>query len=142
MKGLIFSIAIALFSTAALATDGAGLVKAGLEAYKAEGASAAIDVWLKGGGLEGSKAAISQVGAFTQVESYYGRLEGYEIARVHDISERSQMILYVMHFHNGPAYGRFQAFKKSDGTWVATEFKIHTEAAAVWPGKLVFGQSM
>ena len=140
MKKIILASLLILCSVNILAADGSDLVKRGLEAYKKSGSLDAINVWLKGGGLEGSKAALAQVGSFAQIESYYGKYEGYEIKKVNGISEKSQMILYVMHFHNGPAYGRFQTFKKTDGTWVATEFKFHTEAALVWPSELVFGE--
>ena len=141
MKKIMIAMSFFLLSTAIRADDGADLVKRGLEAYKKSGATEAVNVWVKNGGLEGSKAVIAQASTFTQIETYYGDFESYEIVKINNISERSQMILYVMHYESGPTYGRFQAYKKLDGTWVATEFKFHTEAVQVWPSETVFGKN-
>ena len=57
-------------------------VKQGLEAYSAGGAKAAIETWIKGSGLEGSKAAVAQANVMRQVEDFYGKYEGYDIVDV------------------------------------------------------------
>jgi len=117
-----------------------GIVENGLKAYKQQGAKAAMEAWVKGSGLEDSKAAISQANSLLQIEDYYGSYQDHEIVKVNDISKRSKMILFVMNYENGIAFGKFQAYKSSKNGWVATEFKFHTEAALIWPRDSVYGK--
>lgn len=136
---LIVSLIITPLSFAASSTA-EGIVESGLKAYKKSGAKAAMMAWVKGSGLENSKAAISQANSLLQIEDFYGSYEDHEIVKVNKISKRSKMILFVMNYENGIAYGKFQTYRSSKGSWVSTEFKFHTEAALVWPGKYVFGK--
>ena len=129
-----------LFSSTAFATNSPeALVENGLKAYISNGAKAAIVEWIKGSGMDGSTQALSQAGALTQIEAYFGDVEGYEVLGVNEITKRSSMTLFVINYQKGAAYGRFQSYKKSDGTWVVTEFNFNTEAVQAWPSTVVFG---
>jgi len=137
----ILTIAILLFATTAHATNKTAeeLVINGLTAYQNNDARAAIQTWIKGSGLEGSKEALSQANTIKQIEDFYGAYESYEIVKSHKISKRSTMVLFVMNFNKGITYVRFQVYKTKDGSWVATEFKFHTEASQIWPLSDVYG---
>ena len=141
MKLLVLFITITL-STASFAANNSAqsLVESGLEAYSKNGARAAIKAWIIGSGLEGSKDALSQANTLKQIEDFYGAFEGSEIVKTHSISNKSAMILFVMHYNKGITYSRFQTYKTKTGQWVATEFKFHTEASQVWPTSDVFGE--
>ena len=139
MKRYLFVVAL-LFPSISFAVSKTAeeIVEKGLSAYKEEGAKAAIVEWIKGSGLENSKRALSQSNHLAQIEDYYGPYFGSEIIEVNAVSERSKMILFVINYENGIAYGRFQAYQSKEKGWVATEFTFHTEAALVWPADKVF----
>ncbi len=140
MRVYILAVALLLPSVSfAISETAEGIVESGLEAYKNKGAKSALKAWVKGSGLENSKAALSQANSLLQIEDYYGPYNGHEIVKVHSISERSKIILFVVNYENGIAYGRYQSYKSKSNGWVATEFKFHTEAAIVWPNSEVFG---
>jgi len=121
-------------------TDATSIVTRGLGAYAKGGAKAAIESWIKGSGLEGSKEALSQANVLRQVEDFYGEYEGHDIIKDHQISERVHMIIFVMNYKKGPLFGRFQSYRSNSGQWVATEFKFHTEAALILPNNVVYGE--
>lgn len=121
-------------------SDAISIVKRGLDAYAKGDAKAAIESWIKGSGLEGSKEALSQANVLRQVEDYYGEYEGYEIVKDHKISKRVHMVIFVMNYKKGPLFGRFQSYHSNSGQWVATEFKFHTEAPVILPNSVVYGK--
>ena len=134
---LTFTFSSATFAAGKSAQD---LVESGLKAYAKNDARAAIQIWIKGSGLEGSKNALSQANSLKQIEDYYGKYENYEIVRSHKLSKRSTIILFVMNYSKGITYAKFQAYKTKSNVWVATEFKFHTEAARIWPKADVYGK--
>jgi hypothetical protein len=141
MRILILMLALMVPLAAVAENDEATLiVKRGLEAYAKGGAKAAIESWIKGSGLEGSKEALSQANVLRQVEDYYGEYEGYDIVKDHKISERVHMVIFTMNYKKGPLFGRFQSYRSNSGQWVATEFKFHTEAAVILPNSVVYGE--
>lgn len=114
------------------------LIKAGLSAYSENGAKSAIEAWIKGSGLEGSKEALSQANSINQVEEFYGTYIGYDIIRKNELSERSKIICFAINYQKGVLYGRFQVYRDINNKWVATEFKFHTEAINAFPPDIVF----
>jgi len=132
-------IALGLGSASA-DTGGKDIVIDGINAYKENGAKAAIETWIKGSALEGSKEALSQANSIRQIEDFYGNYIGYEIVKEHAISDRSSMFLFVINLEKGPIFGRFQTYRKADNQWVASHFNFHTQATATWPEKSVFGE--
>ncbi|MCG7996973.1 MAG: hypothetical protein JAZ06_16325 [Candidatus Thiodiazotropha taylori] len=143
MNKRIFTLILALLIPTVSFAEGenaTSIVTRGLEAYSKGGPSAAVKSWIKGSGLEGSKEALSQANVLRQVEDFYGSYEGYEILNNHKISNRTNMVLFVINFTKGPMFGRFQSYRTESGEWVATEFKFHTEATLVFPSKFVFGE--
>lgn len=121
-------------------TPATSIVVSGLEAYKTGGATEAIQGWIKGSGLEGSKEALSQANVLRQVEEFYGEYQGFDIIRDHEMSPRVHMIVFVMNYEKGPLFSRFQSYLSDSGKWVATEFKLHTEANMILPNNVVFGR--
>ena len=138
----ILPLILAIISNAALANDGEGatsvLIK-GLEVYSEKGSRAAIETWIKGSMLEGSKDALAQANMLNQVQDFYGNYEGYEIVSNNSISNRVHMITFLMLYEKGPVFGRFQSYKTLSNEWVATTFQFHTEASQVWPSHTIFG---
>ncbi|MBW1982435.1 MAG: hypothetical protein JRJ12_14565 [Deltaproteobacteria bacterium] len=142
MKKVVLAIVLLVLVPAASFAEkdaATSIVKRGIEAYAKGGAKAAIETWIKGSGLEGSKEALSQANILKQIEDYYGEFEGYEIVKVHQISERVHMVIFIIDYMKGPLFARFQAYRTRSGQWVATEFKFHTEAASILPKSVVYG---
>lgn len=110
----------------------------GVQAYMKGGANAAINEWLKGSALEGNPQATSQANSMRTIEDFYGKPEGHEILSESPVSERSVMLLAVINFQKGPVYARFQLYKLATGSWVVTEFKVHTDATQLFPNSALF----
>ena len=141
------TLAVCLFvSTLALpslaqekpATSARALVERGLNAYLKDGATAAIQAWIKGSGLEGNTQSISQANTLRQFEDFYGKPESFDVIRENVIAPRSQMVIFAVNYTKGILFGRFQAYQTKSGEWVATEFKYATEAAMILPLEIAF----
>lgn len=142
MLSVVLVLCSTFLTTSAFAADpGAkALVERGLSAYLASGPDAAIKAWLKGSGMEGNTQALTQANSLRQIEDFYGKPESYDIVKENAISPRSQMIVFSINHVKGVIFGRFQVYRTKSGEWVATEFKFHTEAAALLPSEMVFGK--
>jgi hypothetical protein len=98
-----------------------------------------MEVWLKGSPLESNKEALSQANVLRQIEDLYGKFDGAEIIKEHQISSRVRTIIAVLHYSRGPVFGRFQVYETSQGNWAVTEFNFHTDADTILPQRIVFG---
>lgn len=112
------------------------IIGAGLAAYKSEGAAAAIKAWLKGSPLEGSKEAMSQVGAIAQVETFYGKYVSYQVLQQRELGSTTQLVYLIMNFEHGPLFAKMTLFK-SGAEWTIVSFKFHTEADQVLPASML-----
>lgn len=137
---LLLSWVAVPLSTFAAEPGARALVECGLSAYLGSGPDAAIKAWLKGSGMEGNTQALTQANILRQIEDFYGKPESYDIVKENAISPRSQMIVFSINHVKGVVFGRFQVYQTKAGEWVATEFKFHTEAAAILPSEMVFGK--
>jgi hypothetical protein len=138
----IIAIAIAFIATTTVsfAQTAVGVIERGLNAYLNGDAPAALKGWLQGSAMEGNTQATSQANMLRQIEDFYGKPESYQVLSEQALSERSRMVYFVINFAKGPAYARMQVYKTSSGSWVATEFRFHTDSAQILPAQLVFGQ--
>lgn len=144
MLSVVLVLCSSFLTSSVLAADpGAkALVEHGLSAYLSGGPDAAIKAWLKGSGMEGNTQALTQANSLRQIEDFYGKPESYDIVKENAISPRSQMVVFAINHAKGVVFGRFQAYRTKSGAWVTTEFKFHTEAAAVLPPEMVFGKQL
>lgn len=138
---------IALLATAILACNAYAqapnartLFESGATDYLKSGAASAISTWLKGSALEGNTQATSQANTLRQIEDFYGKPESFEFVSESSITNRSSIVLGVINYQKGPLYARFQIYKLPTGLWVATEFKFHTEAAQIFPERVLYGR--
>lgn len=112
-------------------------VERGLAAYATQGATAAINTWIKGSALEGNTLATTQANSLRQIEDFYGKPQGGEVLKEVPLSERVRVLYFTVTYEKGVAFGKFQAYRQGDGTWIATSFFFHTEAAQIWPASLL-----
>lgn len=138
---LLASLVVIIVPLSALA-DASGatqLVERGLNAYLEAGPDAALKIWLEGSGLEGNTQALTQANSLRQIEDYYGKPEGFDIVMEHAITPRSRMVVFAVNYAKGVMYCRFQTYLLKTNAWVLTEFKFNTEAAAILPSNIVYG---
>jgi hypothetical protein len=117
----------------AAATD---IVLAGLKAYQEKGATEAIAAWIKGSAMDGSKEALSQAGQFERIETFYGKLTGWEVLREEPIAATSTLIFVSMNYEKGPIFARFHLYRGSTG-WMIANFDFNTKPEAVMPSVLL-----
>ena len=108
--------------------------------YSEEGAEAYLEALLKGGPLEGSKEAMSQVNMLRTIEAYYGAYVSFEVVREVDVGKRSAFIYYVLNYEQGPVFGRATGHRRGE-SWCVVNFKFHTEAEQIWPAPLLVGEN-
>ena len=113
------------------------VVEAGLKAYKAEGAQAAIKEWAKGSPFENNPQALSNANVLKQIEDLYGSYLGFEPVQVHDVSPGTQIVYFVMNYAKGPLFARFVLFRTGSQS-VVVSFKFHTDVEQVFPLGLLY----
>ncbi|MGH9587535.1 MAG: hypothetical protein ACRD3F_11325 [Acidobacteriaceae bacterium] len=114
--------------------DGAvpDVVLAGLQAYKNGGAQAAVQAWIKGGPLDGSADASSDVRALDQIQQAYGGYRSCDVIHAGDLTRRIRVIYLAMYFERGPLFAKFVVYR-TGATWVLTSFKFNSDADAILP---------
>lgn len=108
------------------------IVRAGLEAYKNGSAPAAIQAWVKGGPLDGSATASTDVRALDEIQQSYGGYRSFEVIHANDITHRIRVIYLALYFERGPVFSRFIIYR-TGATWVVTNFRFSTDAEAILP---------
>jgi len=136
---LLIALAALPFPAIAANTDIPPILKAGFEKYQKEGPKAAIEAWTRGSALEGSKEALAQANSFRQIEDFYGKYVGYDLVKTNRISDSSSIYLIDIRYEKGDLFSKFFTYEKPDGQLAVTTFKFHTNAEAVWPASVVFG---
>lgn len=139
-RSLILTV-LFFFSTVAVAQEAGSLalVQRGADAYVADGPEAAIKTWIAGSGLEGNTQALTQANMLRQIEDYYGKPQGIDVIKRATISPRSEIIYFAVNYAKGIAYGRFQTYRTTDGEWISTEFRFHTQANEILPPAVIYG---
>lgn len=135
-----FALAIALLLLACEARGGtlSSNIAEDLEVYSDKGAEAYLTALLKGGPLEGSKEAMSQVNMLRTIEGFYGSYVSFEAVREVNLGERSAIIYFILNYEQGPVFGRATGYR-SGKDWSVVNFQFHTEAENIWPAPLLVG---
>ena len=126
-------IALCFVSMTAYADEIPKIVTSGLEAYKTTGFDGAFNIWLKGSPLESDKTTLMKLkGPFTQIESMYGKMIGYEVLRSIVISSSTTRIYAEIRYEKGPLFLFFDCYKSPDA-WIIPMMKFHTELDQILP---------
>ena len=121
-------LSVFLFAAASSAEEVPKLVTSGLEAYKTTGSAEAFTLWLKGSPLEADKTAMASLkDSFTQVETMYGKMIGYEVLRTAKLSSHSSRIYAEIHYEKGPLFLYMDCYKSLNG-WIVPMMRFHTDA--------------
>lgn len=107
-------------------------IRAGLEAYKNGGPQSAIEAWIKGSPLDGSKEALSQANILNQVQVFYGGYRSFDVISVNDLTPHIRIIYLALNFEKGPMFAKFVIYR-ADATWMLTSFNFNTKEDAILP---------
>ena len=111
----------------------------GFGALKEVGAKPALEAWIKGSAIEGSKEALSQSNTLSQIGDFLGKYQGYEVVKKNTISSKSNVYLVAMNYEHGILYAKFFTVVLADGKEILQNFKFHTEVEQVWPASVIYG---
>ena len=113
-------------------------VAAGLQAYKAEGAEAAVKAWLKGSPVEGGREAVSLVTSLRGVEDVIGKYQGYFVVKTIAFTPTCKLSYIQMIHAKGPLFAKFLVFNTGTA-WVVETVRFHTDPEQIWPSELLSG---
>jgi hypothetical protein len=111
------------------------IVLSGLEAYKAEGAEAAITAWIKGSPIDGSKDALSQANILRQIQDFYGPYKAFDLIRSRILTPNVRVIYLTLNYEKGPLFAKFVVYQNAQG-WILTNFLFNTKEELILPQTL------
>ena len=117
-----------LVASASYAEEVPKLVTGGFETYKTTGSTEAFAVWLKGSPLESDKTTLASLkDSFTQVETMYGKMTGYDVLRTVKISAHTNRVYAEIQYEKGPLFMYLDCYRSANG-WIVSVMKFHTDA--------------
>ncbi|HEV3271120.1 MAG TPA: hypothetical protein VGZ93_02970 [Candidatus Methylacidiphilales bacterium] len=109
------------------------IITDGFDAYKKEGASKALDVWLAGSPIENDSTSRSTVvGSLQTIESAYGKFSGYEHLGTVSFARSTKRYYFVILYEKGPLYAWFEVYK-TGGKEIIPSFDCNTKAPLILP---------
>jgi len=111
------------------------IVLSGLDAYKAEGADAAMKAWIKGSPLDGSKDALSQANVLRQIQDYYGSYKTFDLIHTRNLSPIIKVVYLALNYEKGPLFAKFVVYQTEQG-WILTTFTFNTKEELILPPNL------
>jgi len=136
MRAVMLLTCLAAAATPALRGQAVTLppiVRAGFEAYKLRGASAAMAMWMKDSPItdfsDGTRA-------LEQIEMVYGKMVGYEPLEAVAFGTYATRTYLVMLYEKGPVYVRFDCYMPKD-QWIVTAFLFNTKPELILPTKMM-----
>ena len=138
LQVLLLVILLGSHSVGASAADVAAPAPAvaGLDAYKAEGAEAAVKAWLKGSPLEGGREAVGLVTSLRGIEDLIGKYQGYFVAKTVAFTPNCQLSYIQLNHAKGPLFAKFLVFNTGKA-WIVETLRFHTDPEQVWPSELL-----
>ncbi len=113
------------------------VVLAGFSAYQSDGVDAAFKAWLAGSPVEGEKTALSEANSFRQVESLYGKYQGFDLIKIITPAPRTKFVYVQMNFEKGPLFTNFRCYQEEHG-WIIPMLTFNTEAEKVIPAEVLY----
>ncbi len=120
----------------AMAVDLPKIIQDGFEAYRAEGAEAAVTKWLAGSPILGSPEAALIPGQFKQLETVYGSYRGFEVFRVTTFTPSTSMVYLIIKFERGPFYGSFHVYNREGQEWIVITANFSTNPEKILPSSI------
>ncbi len=108
------------------------IVRFGLDAYKNGGPDDAVNAWLQGSVLSGSKEALDAANLLRQVHTVYGAYLGFDVISVRDLTPSTRVLYLALDYDRGPVFARFVVYRAKPG-WVVTDFVFDQKEDLVLP---------
>jgi hypothetical protein len=143
MKKFLLAIILTLTAAplfASPAKEAPEIILGGFVAYKEAGPKSAIEAWIKGSGIEGSKDALAQANTLLQVGEYYGKYLGFEVVRRNAISSKTNVYLITLNFERGSMFASFFTYVTPNNKEIVQTFNFNTDAYKIWPATAIYGQ--
>lgn len=141
MNRLFCIVAISVISCMPICASAATpeILSNGFTAYKESGAKPALEAWIKGSGIDGSKEALAQANMLAQIGEYYGKYLSYELVKSNKISKNTNVYLVVINYEKGSVFAKFFTYITPSGKEVMQTFNFNTNADLVWPSNAIYG---
>jgi hypothetical protein len=101
------------------------------------GVAFALDVWQKGGLMEGDNKVAAQSNFFRRLDRTAGGYRSYELLETKRIGQSSEIIYIAINFEHGAVYARFLLYR-AEKEWVVQNMDFSPKPEAVMPW-LAFG---
>ena len=114
------------------------IVTAGLEAYRQEGPSAALDVWLQGWAAETQKEAKSRLlGPMEEIVRIAGAPSGFDYLGPAVLGPHTRRVFVVLLHEQRPAFLRLDIYRTAAGEWRVLNVTVNTEPGQVFPEQML-----
>ncbi len=109
------------------------IIDAGFATWTKNGLSFALDLWQKGGLLEGTPKVVALAKYFKRIEPAVGNFKSYEYIDTRRIGASSQVVYVGVNFDRAAVYGRFLLYRV-DENWVVQnlDFNVRPEMIVPW----------
>ena len=137
LKMLLTSMLLVLTVSYAFAESPPKIVTNAFDAYKTKGFDEAFNILLKGSPLESDKTTFMNVkGGFTQIETMYGKMIGYEILKSIKISNSTIRTFAEIRYEKGPLFVLIDSYNSPTG-WIVPIMRFHTNAESILPEEIL-----
>ena len=120
--------------------DVPAIVTRGLEAYRANGLSGAVDVWLAGSPVgDNATAKAGMLTGLAPVETVYGKMIGWDIVDVIEVSAHVRRVYVVVRLERGPLFGFFDCYQKATDDWIIPGLLFNAKAQDLLPSRYLGG---
>jgi hypothetical protein len=109
------------------------IIQAGFAEWARGGAAASLEVWKKGGLMEGDRKVVAEASYFKRLDPAIGGFKGFDAVQTQSISSSSELAYIAINFQRAVVYGRFLLYR-TDQDWVVQnmDFNIKPEALIPW----------
>jgi len=116
------------------------IVTRGLEAYRANGLSGALEVWLAASPVgDNATAKAGMLTGLAPLETVYGKMVGWDIVDVIEVSAHVRRVYVVVRLERGPLYGFFDCYQKASDDWIIPGVLFHAKAQEILPPRYLGG---
>ena len=116
------------------------IVTRGLEAYRAYGLSGALDVWLAGSPVgDNATAKAGMLTGLAPLETVYGKMIGWDIVDVIEVSAHVRRVYVVVRMERGPLYGFLDCYQKATDDWIIPGVLFNAKAQDILPSRYLGG---
>lgn len=110
------------------------VIQAGFELWgKGGGMAVVLDVWQKGGLMEGDRKVATLLEFFRRIDRAVGHYRSHEVIQTKRIGPSSEVLYLALNFERGAVYARFLLYR-TERAWVVQnlDFSVKPETLMPW----------